>query len=145
MLIYSVQMSKAAPGRGAAFFDPKFSRKEAQSNLEGKVKWFNARKGYGFIELEDGTDIFVHYSAIQGEGFKNLKQDEQVTFEVAESEKGPQAVNVEHKPEEAVSQAEPVEEVAQAKPARVSKAKLAAEAAQVEPETETEPEPETEE
>jgi CspA family cold shock protein len=60
----------------------------------GKVKWFNNAKGYGFIETEAGSDLFVHYTAIQGDGFKSLREGEMVQFEVAEGEKGPQAVNV---------------------------------------------------
>ncbi len=60
----------------------------------GKVKWFNESKGYGFIEWEDGQDVFVHYSAIQGEGFKTLREGEEVTFEVVEGPKGPSASNV---------------------------------------------------
>jgi CspA family cold shock protein len=60
----------------------------------GKVKWFNNAKGYGFIETEAGSDLFVHYTAIQGDGFKSLKEGQMVQFEVAEGEKGPQAINV---------------------------------------------------
>ncbi|WP_049772692.1 cold-shock protein [Acetohalobium arabaticum] len=60
----------------------------------GKVKWFDTKKGYGFIEQEDGDDIFVHYTAIQEEGFKDLEEEQQVSFEVVESDKGLQAENV---------------------------------------------------
>lgn len=60
----------------------------------GKVKWFNAEKGYGFITMEDGTDVFVHYSAIQSEGFKTLDQGQEVSFDTIDSERGPQAANV---------------------------------------------------
>ncbi len=60
----------------------------------GKVKWFNAEKGYGFITSEDGTDIFVHYSAIKSEGFKTLDEGQAVSFDVTESDRGPQASNV---------------------------------------------------
>src|SRR5699024_2984606 len=61
----------------------------------GTVKWFNAEKGYGFIQLEEGDDVFVHYSAIQEEGFKTLEEGQEVTFEIVEGERGPQAANVE--------------------------------------------------
>jgi CspA family cold shock protein len=62
--------------------------------MQGKVKWFNAEKGYGFIEKDDGGDVFVHFSAIQGEGFKTLEEGQGVEFEVVDGERGPQAVNV---------------------------------------------------
>lgn len=61
----------------------------------GTVKWFNADKGFGFIEMEDGEDVFVHFSAIQGDGFKTLDEGQPVSFEVEQSDRGPQAVNVE--------------------------------------------------
>lgn len=61
---------------------------------KGKVKWFNTEKGYGFIQREDGKDVFVHYSAIQSEGFKNLTEGQDVEFDIVEGEKGPQAANV---------------------------------------------------
>ena len=60
----------------------------------GKVKWFNDAKGYGFIETNEGKDIFVHYSAIQKDGFKTLSEGQAVTFEVVDGAKGPQAANV---------------------------------------------------
>ena len=62
--------------------------------MQGKVKWFNQEKGYGFIEVEGDNDVFVHYSAIQQEGFKTLKEGESVEFDVVEGQKGPQAANV---------------------------------------------------
>jgi CspA family cold shock protein len=62
--------------------------------LQGKVKWFNQEKGYGFIEVEGDKDVFVHYSAIQQEGFKTLKEGDTVEFDVVEGQKGPQAANV---------------------------------------------------
>jgi len=62
--------------------------------MQGKVKWFNTAKGYGFITPEEGSDVFVHYSSIQGDGFKNLAEGETVEFEVTQGQKGPQAVNV---------------------------------------------------
>jgi CspA family cold shock protein len=61
---------------------------------KGKVKWFNDAKGFGFIEQEGGSDVFVHYSAIQMDGFKTLKQGQDVEFEIKEGAKGPQAANV---------------------------------------------------
>lgn len=60
----------------------------------GIVKWFNAEKGYGFIQQENGEDIFVHYSAIQEEGFKSFEEGQEVTFEIVQGERGPQAANV---------------------------------------------------
>ncbi len=60
----------------------------------GKVKWFNDAKGYGFISRENGPDVFVHHSAIQGEGFRTLEENQEVEFEVVQGNKGPQAQNV---------------------------------------------------
>ncbi|AZV42578.1 MULTISPECIES: cold-shock protein [Peribacillus] len=60
----------------------------------GKVKWFNSEKGFGFIEREGGDDVFVHFSAIQGEGYKTLEEGQEVTFELEEGQRGPQATNV---------------------------------------------------
>ncbi|AUS07857.1 cold-shock protein [Laceyella sacchari] len=62
--------------------------------MKGKVKWFNAEKGYGFIEREDGGDVFVHYSAIQTEGFKTLEEGEPIEFDIVQGDRGPQAANV---------------------------------------------------
>ena len=61
---------------------------------QGTVKWFNAEKGFGFIEIEGENDVFVHFSAIQGEGFKTLDEGQAVEFEVEEGNRGPQATNV---------------------------------------------------
>lgn len=60
----------------------------------GRVKWFNNSKGYGFIESEGGKDVFVHYSAIQGQGYRSLEEGQAVEFEVTQGQKGPQAANV---------------------------------------------------
>jgi cold shock protein len=62
--------------------------------MEGKVKWFNSEKGFGFIEREDGDDVFVHFSAIQGDGYKSLDEGQSVEFEIVEGTRGPQAANV---------------------------------------------------
>ncbi len=66
--------------------------------VEGKVKWFNPRKGYGFIGTTDGRDVFVHYSSISSEGFKTLGEGDSVLFDVIEGEKGLRATNVRPKP-----------------------------------------------
>jgi CspA family cold shock protein len=68
--------------------------KEGMSMATGTVKWFSAEKGFGFIQREDGPDVFVHFSAITGEGYRNLQENQQVEFEVAQGDKGPQATSV---------------------------------------------------
>jgi cold shock protein len=74
------------------------SRRELQGRVRmritGKVKWFNNAKGYGFIERDGGSDVFVHYSAIQGNGFRSLEEGQAVEFEIVDGPKGPQAGNV---------------------------------------------------
>lgn len=65
--------------------------------VEGKVKWFNESKGFGFIEREDGDDVFVHFSAIQEDGFKTLSEGQLVEFDIVEGQKGPAAANVNKK------------------------------------------------
>jgi CspA family cold shock protein len=69
-------------------------RYRGRSSMKGRVKWFNAAKGYGFIGRDDGTDVFVHYSGIQSEGFKSLSEGDEVEFEIERGPKGPQAVRV---------------------------------------------------
>jgi CspA family cold shock protein len=61
---------------------------------EGKVKWFNERKGFGFIEADEGSDVFVHFSAIQDNGFRTLQEGQRVSFEMQQGQKGPAAANV---------------------------------------------------
>lgn len=63
-------------------------------NMQGRVKWFNAEKGFGFIEREDGDDVFVHFSAIQQDGYKSLEEGQQVEFDIVDGARGPQAPNV---------------------------------------------------
>ncbi|AIQ23183.1 cold-shock protein [Paenibacillus sp. VTT E-133280] len=62
--------------------------------MKGTVKWFNAEKGYGFLQVEGGEDVFVHFSAIQGEGFKTLDEGQEVEFDITDGNRGPQAENV---------------------------------------------------
>jgi len=62
--------------------------------MHGRVKWFNAEKGFGFIEREGGDDVFVHFSAIQAEGFRTLEEGQEVEFDIVQGERGPQAANV---------------------------------------------------
>ncbi|EUJ31126.1 cold-shock protein [Listeria cornellensis] len=63
----------------------------------GKVKWFSNEKGYGFLEIENGEDIFIHFTAIQGDGYKSLDEGQSVTFKIVEGNRGPQATNVQKK------------------------------------------------
>jgi CspA family cold shock protein len=70
------------------------TQEEGTRMPRGKVKWFNENKGYGFIQQENGEDVFVHFSAIQEEGFKTLAEGQEVEFEIVEGQKGPQAANV---------------------------------------------------
>jgi CspA family cold shock protein len=76
---------------------PVRGKKEAVGSMsaEGTIKWFNEKKGYGFIQQDNGEDIFVHYTSIMGDGFKTLAEGERVKFDIEEGAKGPKAVNVE--------------------------------------------------
>jgi cold shock protein len=82
------------PRRRIDDFDVKLIRRTEVSKIQGKVKWFNNTKGYGFIGQDSGPDVFVHYSAIQMDGFKTLQEGEAVEFEVVQGQKGPQADKV---------------------------------------------------
>lgn len=62
--------------------------------VQGKVKWFNSEKGFGFIEVDGGEDVFAHFSAIQGDGFKSLEEGQDVEFDIVEGNRGPQAANI---------------------------------------------------
>jgi CspA family cold shock protein len=70
------------------------ARKTSTMRITGKVKWFNNAKGYGFIERDGGSDVFVHFSAVQGNGFRTLEEGQAVEFEIVDGPKGPQAGNV---------------------------------------------------
>jgi CspA family cold shock protein len=70
-------------------------KEEKEIQMNGTVKWFNSEKGYGFITTEEGLDIFVHFTAIGGDGFKTLEEGQAVSFEVVDGDRGPQASNVE--------------------------------------------------
>jgi CspA family cold shock protein len=69
-------------------------QKEVVSMAKGTVKWFNESKGYGFITMDEGGDVFAHFSAIEGDGFKTLAEGDQVSFDVVEGDKGPKAANI---------------------------------------------------
>jgi len=69
-------------------------RSFAMASTEGRVKWFDEKKGFGFIERDGGNDVFVHFRAIKGDGFKTLSEGQAVTFDVEDGQKGPQAANV---------------------------------------------------
>jgi CspA family cold shock protein len=83
-----------AKDRVLHFFSFATRRQTMSERITGTVKWFNGSKGYGFLAREGGADVFVHFSAIQGDGFKNLEEGQKVEFTVEKGPKGPQAVNV---------------------------------------------------
>jgi len=72
----------------------KLIKKETTEMAQGTVKWFNESKGFGFITAEDGTDVFVHHTSIQGSGFKTLAEGDKVSFDIEKGPKGPSAINV---------------------------------------------------
>ncbi len=91
---FFLKESSICQSGGLKFGTVKFFSKEGVTMANGTVKWFNDKKGYGFIEQEDGPDVFVHHSEIKADGFKSLKEGDKVTFETEQGEKGPRAVNV---------------------------------------------------
>lgn len=79
---------------GTALLQPGLEKKGKDRMALGKVKWFDTKKGFGFIQQDGGPDVFVHYSSISGDGFKNLEEGQPVEFELIDSPKGPKAANV---------------------------------------------------
>jgi CspA family cold shock protein len=93
-ILYLVKSAESAMRGRAADNAAILARQASSMRIIGKVKWFNNAKGYGFIEREGGNDVFVHFSAIQGAGFRTLEEGQQVEFEIVDGPKGPQAGNV---------------------------------------------------
>ena len=89
-LLHLIGVGAGFPPRRSSQNEQK-GRQEPVAQYKGKVKWFNNAKGYGFIGREDGPDVFVHYSAIQLDGYKTLKEGDEVEFDIVEGQKGPQA------------------------------------------------------
>jgi CspA family cold shock protein len=85
---------KAKPGRRAKFFTQQEKESMSDDRYTGTVKWFNATKGYGFIGRDDGEDVFVHFSALQMDGYKKLEAEQKVEFSIEDGPKGLQAANV---------------------------------------------------
>ena len=94
LLLYLVAPAESAARGNATRTVAILVRQASSMRITGKVKWFNNAKGYGFIEREGGNDVFVHFSAIQGSGFRTLEEGQAVEFEIVDGPKGPQAGNV---------------------------------------------------
>jgi CspA family cold shock protein len=93
--MYGSSSRRVTPGPKGSNVRPGRRRKEGSPVTTGTVKWFSSEKGYGFITPEDGSaEVFVHFSAIQGEGYRNLEEGQRVEYEVTQGQKGPQAANV---------------------------------------------------
>jgi CspA family cold shock protein len=85
---------KASGERGPPLWRPLSCTTKRVKMAQGTVKWFNGDKGYGFIAVEDGPDVFVHFSAITGDGYRSLEEGQKVEFDITQGQKGPQAENV---------------------------------------------------
>ena len=88
------QLEESTPTEEIASKEENDSASAEENTTRGRVKWFNDAKGYGFIEHEGGPDVFVHYSAISGEGYKTLREGQEVSFSIVDGTRGPQAANV---------------------------------------------------
>jgi CspA family cold shock protein len=94
LFLYPVVLARGKTGVMQRITAALLARQASTMRIVGKVKWFNNAKGYGFIEREGGNDVFVHFSAIQGAGFRTLEEGQAVEFEIVDGPKGPQAGNV---------------------------------------------------